>query len=59
MTDWKLLAVARRLGMPDEELERSRPAMEALEAGFRPLARSVPLYLEPAVVFQCPPEDRQ
>lgn len=59
MTDWILLAAARRLGIPDEELERGGPVMEALEASFRPLARSIPLEVEPAVLFQCPPEDQQ
>lgn len=51
MKDWK--QVARGLGsdIPDEQLDRINPTLEALEAVFRPLAKSIPDDAEPAVGF--------
>ncbi len=57
MTDWKLLAAARGLGIPDAEMEKIVPVMDALEAGFRPLAAGIPPAAEPAVIFYCAPEE--
>ncbi len=57
MTDWKLVAAARNLGIPDADLEKISPVMDALEAGFRPLVQKIPLLAEPAVTFCCLTEE--
>ena len=58
MQDWNQLAAA--LGVP--EVERLRAAAEALEAAFRPLTRTLPHDIEPAVTLRTlagpEPEDR-
>ncbi len=55
MKDWKSIASANELQIPDADLERSRAPLEALEAAFRPLAATIPHETEPAVMYQ--PED--
>ncbi len=55
--DWKKIAQANGLAIPDADLERIRPALDALEAAFRPLVRDLTPALEPAVVFQLSAED--
>jgi len=57
MKDWKLLAAGCGLDLPEEELARINAVMEALEAAFRPLACTIPMEVEPAVTFACPPEE--
>jgi hypothetical protein len=57
MKNWKLLATAQNLEIPEPELELIIPALDALEAAFRPLAATIPAETEPAVIFRCPPED--
>ncbi len=42
----------RRKDIPEEALERIAPALEALEAAFRPLAAAIPEDVEPAVTFK-------
>jgi len=56
MKNWKLLAAAQNLEIPDSDLARIIPALDALEAVFRPLAANIPPQIEPAVIFQCAPE---
>lgn len=53
MTDFKALARARGLDIPEAELDRIVPTLEALEAAFRPLAADLPPSLEPATCI-CP-----
>ncbi len=57
MKNWKLLAAAQNLGIPEPDLARIVPALEALEAAFRPLAAAIPPEIEPAVIFRRPRED--
>ena len=42
MTDWKKLAAALDPPIPAADLEKIVPALEALEAAFRLLQRSIP-----------------
>jgi hypothetical protein len=56
MTDFKAVARARGLDIPDAELDRIVPTLEALEAAFRPLAANLSPLLEPATGF-CPLEE--
>jgi hypothetical protein len=49
--DWKKIARANGLALPDAALERIAQALDTLEAGFRPLARALPPETEPATAF--------
>ena len=49
--DWKKIARANGLAIPDAALERIAQSLDALEADFRPLARTLPPETEPAVAF--------
>lgn len=42
--------------IPEAEVERIAPALDALETAFRPLAAEIPHETEPAVLFFCPAE---
>lgn len=55
MKQWKQIAAASGLDIPD--MERIIPALDALEAAFRPLAQSISHDVEPAVVFHAAEED--
>ncbi len=54
--DWKAVAGALAPDIPETDLDRITPALDALEAAFRPLAAEIPHETEPAVVFFCPAE---
>lgn len=54
--DWKTIARANGLPIPDEDLDRIQPALDALEKDFRPLVASLSPSTEPAVIFQATPE---
>ena len=49
--DWKKIARASGLAIPDAALERIAQSLDALEADFRPLARALPPETEPAIAF--------
>jgi hypothetical protein len=49
--DWKKLARASGLAIPDTELERIAQSLEVLEVSFRPLVRALPPETEPALIF--------
>jgi len=53
--DWKKIARASGLAIPDAALVRIAQALDALEADFRPLARALPPETEPAVAFHVSP----
>jgi hypothetical protein len=59
MKDWKKIAEAHSLAIPDADLERIRPSLDQLEAAFRPLAGSIAHEIEPAITFVIPPETAQ
>lgn len=50
--DWKKIARASGLAIPDAALERIAQSLDALEADFRPLARALPPETEPAIAFR-------
>jgi hypothetical protein len=56
MKNWKLIAEANQLRIPAPDLERITPALDALEVAFRPLVKTIPDDLEPAVSFCVFPE---
>jgi len=51
MTDFKAIARARGLDIPEAELERVARSLEVLETAFRPLAAGLPPALEPATAL--------
>jgi hypothetical protein len=51
MKDWRAIAKAHGLDLSARELDRIAPALEALEAAFRPLVRELTPGIEPAVAF--------
>jgi hypothetical protein len=57
MKDFKLLAAAHGLDVPEHDLARISDVLTGLEAAFRPLVAPIPLETEPALTFTCPPEE--
>lgn len=55
--DWKAIARARGLDIPEAELDALVPRLEALEKAFRPLALQLTADQEPASVFRADPEN--
>jgi len=55
MKNWKQMAEAAGLAIPD--IERIKPALDGLEAAFRPLVKTIPHDVEPALIFRAAPED--
>ena len=49
--DWKKIARASGLAIPDPSLDSIAPTLDALEDDFRPLARALPAAAEPAPIF--------
>ena len=50
MKQWKEIAQATGLEIP--AMERIIPALDALEAAFRPLVKTIPHDVEPALIFR-------
>ncbi len=57
MRDTAEEARARGLDIPQAALERAGRVLDALEAEFRPLVKTIPFETEPATVFHCTPGD--
>jgi len=57
--DWKKIARASGLAIPDASLERIAQPLDALEADFRPLVRNLEPGAEPATAFRATEEDKQ
>jgi hypothetical protein len=55
--NWKGLAAALNLNIPEVDLERFQPSLEAMEVALHRLVESLPHDTEPAVIFQCQPEE--
>jgi hypothetical protein len=51
MKNWKNLAGSLGLSIPDADLDRIVPALDALEAAFAPMRENIPDDIEPAVTF--------
>ncbi|MFN7925829.1 MAG: hypothetical protein U0Q16_37355 [Bryobacteraceae bacterium] len=50
MPDWKQRARAMAQDIPEDAVERITPALDGLEAAFRPLVEQVRLESEPSYV---------
>jgi hypothetical protein len=55
-TDWKKIAQARGLAIPERELERSAAVLDQMEIIFRPLVCSLPPEWDPALLFRAAEE---
>jgi hypothetical protein len=55
MKDWKQIAASAGLAIPD--MERITPALDSLEAAFRPLVQAIPHDAEPPFTFRVAAED--
>jgi hypothetical protein len=49
--DWKKIAKASGLAIPDNELDRIAAPLDSLQADFRPLVRALDPAAEPALQF--------
>jgi len=56
MKNWKLLAASLGLDIPQSDLEKIQPALDSLDAAFRPLTKEISHETEPAFTFSCFPE---
>jgi len=56
MSDWKGIAQARGLDIPEADLDLVAQRLDALEQAFRPLARALAPDQEPAAAFRADPE---
>ncbi len=59
MKNWKLIAAALAPDIPEPELARIEPPLDALEAAFRPLAHQPPHQTEPAFVLAIDPGEKE
>jgi hypothetical protein len=59
MKNWKKIAEANDLRIPEIELDRITPALDALEAALQPLTENIPDDVEPAVAFYVFPESAE
>jgi hypothetical protein len=50
--DWKKMARASGVSIPDAAMERIAQSLDALEADFRPLVRALAPETEPALGFR-------
>jgi hypothetical protein len=57
MTDWKAVALALGIDMPEIDLERTFAPLTSLEPAFERAAASLESGVEPAVVFNPAPEE--
>jgi hypothetical protein len=55
MKNWKLMAESAGLDIPD--VDRLAPALDGLEAAFRPLVKTIPHDVEPALQFRATAEE--
>ena len=58
MKNWRILADAYGLGVPESELDRVVLPLDVLEKAFRPLAGSFPSDADSALIFEAAPEPK-
>jgi hypothetical protein len=52
LKDWRAMAKARGLDIPDRDFDRIAGPLDALEESFRPLAKQLNAADEPCVAFR-------
>ena len=58
MKNWKTLAEANGLGIPESDLDRVTIPLQGLEEAFRKLAASFPPDADSALIFEAAPEEK-
>jgi hypothetical protein len=58
MTNWKTLAEAYGLGIPESDMDRITVPLQGLEEAFRKLAASFPSDADSALIFEASPEPK-
>jgi len=53
------MAKALGLDISEQEIDRLKPALDSLEAAFRPLTAEIPGEVEPALIFRCLLEEKE
>jgi hypothetical protein len=56
MKNWIKIAEGSGAAIPETDLAQIIPALDALEAAFRPLVKTIPDDVEPAVTIRVAPE---
>lgn len=56
MKNWKTLAEAYGLGIPESDMDRLAVPLDGLEEAFRKLAASFPPDTDSALIFEASPE---
>jgi hypothetical protein len=59
MHNWKLLAQARGIDVPAEEMDRLTGVLDALEAAWAPLREMAPHETEPAIAYRLSRQERE
>jgi hypothetical protein len=57
--NWKAIAAALSLDIPEDELETIQAPLDSLDKAFQPLLKTLRHDTEPAVMFQCQPEENR
>jgi len=55
--NWKLIAAGLKLEIPDSDIDKIQASLNSLDSAFQPLLENLPHDTEPAVMFQCQPEE--
>ena len=58
MKNWKTLAEAYGLGIPESDMDRLAVPLDGLEEAFRKLAASFPADTDSALIFEVSPEGK-
>jgi|YNPMSStandDraft_1061717.scaffolds.fasta_scaffold34978_3 hypothetical protein len=53
MPDWRMLAAARGLSLPEDDLARVEAVLDELHAVLCERAAAIPLTAEPLISFRC------
>jgi hypothetical protein len=59
MKDWKKVAAAHGLTIPESDLERITGPLDSLEKSFRTLVDAMPQDLDPAFLYAVPQEETE
>jgi hypothetical protein len=57
--NWTSIAAGLSLDIPESDLEKIQASLDSLDKAFQPLLKTLPHDTEPAVMFQCQPEENR
>jgi hypothetical protein len=55
--NWKAIAAGLNAQIPERDMEKIEASLNSLDSAFQPLLDNLPHHTEPAVMFQCQPEE--